>query len=112
MARPKKDITRDQWLPKVRATQAELAAVEARCAASGLPMSEFVRAQMLNGAVIQRQPLADKALVRSLAAIGNNLNQIARKANTTGEILPDTQQHIRDVLSRLEDAIDGLIGEC
>ncbi len=112
MARPKKQITRDCWLPKVRATQAELAAVEARRAASGLCMSEFVRAQALSGAIIQRKPLADKVLVRDLAAIGNNLNQIARKANVSGHVDSPTMDHVRDVLCRLDDMLDELIRDC
>lgn len=112
MARPKKSITRDCWLPKTRATHAEHAAVEARRAASGLSMSEFLRQQALEGAVIQRKPLADKRLLSELAAIGNNLNQIARKANMTDHIDNPVMDRVREMLCHLDDLLDELIGEC
>jgi hypothetical protein len=51
-----------------------------------LPIARFVRESSL-GAVprARRQPFADE-LIRHLARIGNNLNQLAYVANATGRL--------------------------
>jgi hypothetical protein len=78
---------------KIRLTPDELNAVRARAAQAGQPMADFTRRRLLeSGAEIvpvgrvtkpasdvdPAPPAADPALVRQVARIGNNLNQIAR----------------------------------
>lgn len=49
--------------------------------------------------------------VRYLSAISNNVNQIAKTANSTGAIPADaavTLRRVREVAERLEDCIDGI----
>ena len=51
------------------------------------------------------------ALHRLLAAISNNVNQIARATNATGEVGEEmvvTLRKVRQVAMRIDDAIDGL----
>lgn len=51
------------------------------------------------------------ALHRLLAAISNNVNQIAKVANATGEIqgeLRSTLDAVRRTAERIDDAIDGM----
>ena len=51
------------------------------------------------------------ALHRLLAAVSNNVNQIAKATNATGEIqaeLVETMRAVRRVAERIDDAIDGL----
>ena len=110
MARPKL-IDRDRrtcWL-KLRANDAERDAIEARRRAAGLSLSEYLRRQALDGAIIQRTPMADRDLIRSFTALGNNLNQIARKANTTGELRPDLQDRLEEALETLDQLVEELI---
>ena len=45
--------------------------------------SRFARLQLVNGCVVMPPSKADEDVVRQLAWIGNNLNQIAKKANAT-----------------------------
>lgn len=53
---------------------------------SGLSKSQYMR-QLINGYKIKELPPLDYYnLIRELNAIGNNLNQIARIANSIGEI--------------------------
>jgi hypothetical protein len=53
---------------------------------SGLSQEAFLRA-LINGYVPKELPPPDYyAMTRELHAIGNNLNQIAARANTTGHI--------------------------
>ena len=60
----------------------------------------------------RREAMAELfGLHRLLAAISNNVNQIARVANATGELreeLEATLRKSREVASRIDDAIDGL----
>lgn len=47
-----------------------------------------------------------------LARSSNNINQIARQANATGEYPAEAREalkHIRSVAARIDDAIDGLM---
>ena len=50
-------------------------------------------------------------LHRLLAAISNNVNQIAKATNATGELQPETVTtlaKVREVAERIDEAIDGL----
>ena len=100
---------RDQWIPKIRASASELAAIEARRERAGLPLSTYVRQMAIAGAIIQRQPLADRELIRHLAARGNNLNQLARKANIRGELDADLTDRLEGLISTIEALIDELV---
>ena len=51
------------------------------------------------------------ALHRLLAAVSNNVNQIAKATNATGELQPETVTtlaKVREVAERIDEAIDGL----
>ena len=59
----------------------EYAHLAEQCAASGLSLSAFVR-QAVAGVELRPKPPAEyTALLRELAAIGSNVNQIAHWAN-------------------------------
>lgn len=108
MARPSKTIKRDGWLPKIRVSQPELDAITSRCRQAGLTLSAFIRTMAMEGAVIQRSDsLADKKLIAGLlGALGNNLNQLARRANIQDDIDPLLASDLREALER----VHGLIG--
>lgn len=68
---------------QVRASPEELARWQAKAEAAGMRLSGLVR-QALDEAKPPRRrsrPPVDPALLRQLALIGNNLNQLARWAN-------------------------------
>ena len=70
------------WV-KVRTTPAQKAAWFAKAAARGVSFSDFAR-QSLDGVVVRRRRgprTVDPELLRQLALLGNNLNQLARWAN-------------------------------
>ena len=84
--RPRKDTgkLRDQWL-KARVTADELHFVEQRAAEAKLKPSEYIRKAALNGRIeIRRYHAPGPDIANQLSRIGNNLNQIARICNTTG----------------------------
>ena len=104
------DLDRRTVLIKYRASPAEAERIDARCKEAGLSLSAFNRTLALEGAIIQREPLADQQLVRALAAIGNNLNQIARTANISGVVDPITSERLQGSLEALDGLIADIIG--
>lgn len=104
MARPSQKIKRDDWLPKIRVSQSELDAIAARCREAGLTMSAYIRTMAIEGAVIQRDDgLADKKLIAGmLGAIGNNINQLSRRANVQDNIDPLLADELREALARVK----------
>lgn len=84
----------------VRFAPAEWEKIQARAAEVHLPPSTYVRETALGYWLSGR---IDSAAVAALGRIGNNLNQLARLANTTGRL--DHSQHLEAVLNELLDAI-------
>src|SRR5277367_1647962 len=74
----------------VKLTPTERTKLETAADAVGVPLSTYVRELCIRRspqavAAIRRNPEA-KALLNELNAIGNNINQIAKYANTHGEL--------------------------
>src|SRR5271155_1495787 len=85
--RPRKDTRtlRSEWL-RARVTADELHRVEQLARDAGKTASDFVRDAALTGAIhIKRYRAPDPNIISQLQRIGNNLNQIARICNTTGD---------------------------
>ena len=107
--RPRKNTRalRDHWL-KTRVTMDELHRVEQLARDAGKTPSEFFRDAVLNGHILVRRFRApDPAIISHLQRIGNNLNQIAKICNTTGNdrrarfIETHLDDDLRPVLHRL-----------
>lgn len=64
----------------------EFAHLNKQCAITGLSTSAFVRQAIAGIQLRPRPPDAYAALLRELAAIGNNINQIAHWANAQKSI--------------------------
>lgn len=64
----------------------ELAHLREQCAVTGLSVSAFVRKAIAGVQLRPRPPGEYGALLRELAAIGNNINQIAYWANARKSI--------------------------
>ncbi|MEM7358847.1 MAG: MobC family plasmid mobilization relaxosome protein [Pseudomonadota bacterium] len=72
-------------ISRIRWTDDEIATARANCPQRQL--APWLRALALEGAFPNpRLPRSDPALLRQLAAIGNNLNQIARRVNWRSEL--------------------------
>lgn len=92
---------------RVRMTAAERAAVEAKAAQAGLPVSELCRRAIF--AVKITAPSATRSgiapgVLSELARIGNNLNQLAHAAHLGRELRGMTEAALTD-LRALMDAI-------
>ena len=94
MARRTKNDTGERRTATVtlQLTPTERATLDERAEAAGVPMSDYARAALFGYRVQIKDPVKDRALFE-LSAIGNNLNQLAHRANATGEI--DTEELTR-----------------
>lgn len=104
MARPRKaDPERRQHLVKVRLSDEELRYVSTAAELAGLALASFIRQAALGVKMRPRRSQEDDQLVRQLAALGNNLNQMARVANTSGKL--PSRDDLLQVLDRVTRAI-------
>lgn len=62
----------------------EYQAIKKRAKDAGVSLSKFVRSVLLTGKVVQRISKSDADILRKLSGEANNLNQLARTANTEG----------------------------
>lgn len=73
----------------VRLSAAEREQVEEKARLLNLTPSDYARVCLVQGTVkIVREEGHDPEKVRALLSIGNNLNQIARRMNASGEVPP------------------------
>ena len=81
-------MKRDKWV-HVKVSESEKDSWNRLAESSGLTLADLIRQQLGAADMVHREPVkkrrikrVDPALIRELAKIGNNLNQIARWANT------------------------------
>ena len=73
----------------VRLSAAEREQVEEKARLLNMTPSDYARVCLVQGTVkIVREEGHDPEKVRALLAIGNNLNQMARRMNASGEVPP------------------------
>lgn len=74
----------------VRLSESEYIHLKEQSSITGLKMEPFIRNLIAGCNLKPRPPDSYKDLVRELSAIGNNINQITRLANSAG--IPSTAQ--------------------
>lgn len=97
---------RDQFLPPVRVTKTELAAIQEKARAAGVSLSDYRRGLYLDGRVVVRDNVGDVEAVRQLLAIGRNLNQLTKSAHIQGIADP---AGLSRVLGEIETAVKRLL---
>lgn len=85
----------------VRLTAEEHKTLKEKSDAAGLSMSETVCRLAANIEIKPRPPDSYKELARELSAIGNNLNQIAHQANSTGMVDSNTVRKATDIMQQV-----------
>ena len=95
-------------LPPVRVTEAERTAIKLKASDAGLSLSDHVREALLNGVVVVRENAFDVRAItelsrvsQQLVAIGNNLNQLTKRAHIQNEHDP---AHLQNILNAIEAA--------
>ena len=85
----------------LRLTEQEYATLKRKSELAGLKMNPFV-VSLINGCEIHpRAPDSCKALARQVAAVGNNLNQLARIANVNGKAEDAYLQEAQQIMTRI-----------
>lgn len=98
--RPRKDENeRRSRHVKVGFTPLEFDTVEYKARQAGQQNADYIHDAALDARVQPRINDEQLELVRKVAGMGNNLNQIAHKANTAG--YPHVSQHLKSLISEL-----------
>lgn len=85
----------------LRLTEQEYATLKRKSELAGLKMNPFL-VSLINGCEIHpRTPDSCKALARQVAAVGNNLNQLARIANFNGKAEDAYLQEAQQIMTRI-----------
>ena len=96
---------------KIRVTEDELLTLKTLCPKAEL--ATWIRERCLAPSAIEKVKMmkADPDLLRQLAFLGNNLNQLTRKVNSSG-LSPLDQIHILSPLVVISEALDKLKHDC
>ena len=84
----------------VRLNEQEHEHLKKQAAISGYPMEPFIRALIMGVNLRPRPPDEYAEIRRQLAAIGNNINQIAKRINAGG---PAYQADMDEIRERLDE---------
>lgn len=78
------EIDRKSYFARVRLSTEEYYLVRAKAREAAMNMSEYIRVALRNSEVQQRLTPEQNKLILGLVGMGNNLNQLARRANQVG----------------------------
>lgn len=93
-------------------TNAEWAIVERRMTLSGQSFARYGREAILNGQIVVKRIAFDPSkLGAELARIGNNINQVARMANTESVATADDVRAVRAMVREIQGLIEKAMKE-
>ncbi len=90
----------------IRYHATELESVQERARVCGCPLARYVREASLGAVLRERRHRATDEVIRHLARIGNNLNQLAREANARDRY--PMEARIDATIDELRGAIHGI----
>ena len=94
----------------IRMTESELAQIRERMEEFGTTnMSAFIRKMAIDGYIVKLELPELKEMTRLLSSYSNNLNQIAKRVNATGNIYSTDFCEIRENQERLWAAAEKII---
>lgn len=99
---PRKKVKRETDI-RIRLTAAEKFLIENKAKTAGMRASNWIRAAAKSAKVIPRLTVAELEILRMLAGLANNLNQLTRKAHQEG--LLSVALKCRDVLIEIDTAL-------
>ena len=87
----------------IRVSERERRRIEEKAMATGLAASAYIRTMALDGGNVDTTIHEDRQkLMHELSAIGNNINQIARMANTNLFISKSDVQDVKEQLRQIQ----------
>ena len=100
---PKPSAERHNYKITVRFVTADYYSLKAKARSAGMTLSDYIRSSVACSSVRERLRPSHMRTVLQLVGMANNLNQIARRANSCG------YADARTEYLRLAERIDGLI---
>ena len=64
-------------------------------------MSVYLRKMAIDGMIVNTDTTYLKALYQEMHKIGVNINQIARKVNTTGDLYPQEMKELKEMVKEI-----------
>ena len=61
----------------------------------------YLRKMAIDGYIIQVDTTDIKEMTKALGSIGRNINQIAKKVNTTGDLYPEEMEELKRMVSEI-----------
>lgn len=97
-----KDEKKRTMYLKVRVSPEEMAAIKMKFENSGMcNLSEFVRAMIFEGYIVQINENELKEIHRIANNVANNINQIAHRANVTNKVYKEDIEEIKELGDKL-----------
>ncbi len=97
-----KDEKKRTMYLKVRVSPEEMAAIKKKFENSGMSnLSEFVRAMIFEGYIVQINENELKEIHRIANNVANNINQIAHRANVTNNVYKEDIEEIKELGDKL-----------
>jgi hypothetical protein len=102
--RPKKaEADKKKYKLTLKMKTKEYFSFKAKVHLSGLCQSEYVRRCIEKSEVKQRLSPEHLGYIRQLSGMANNINQIAKRANTAGYL--ETHEECRNVMGQIDDIV-------
>ncbi len=92
----------------IRLSEAEKNHLQRQADLAGLGVEPFLRQLIMGVEIRPRPPDELPELIRQMAAIGNNINQIARIANSTKHIRREDLSKVETMLSQLWEKVKNI----
>ncbi len=103
--RPKKDLGQTKtYRINIKLITEEYYSLVAKVKNAGTTVSDFVRECLKNGYVKERITAEQIGYIRTLCGMANNLNQIAKRANTGG--YADINNECKCLIGKIESIIE------
>lgn len=64
-------------------------------------MSVYLRKMAIDGMIVNTDTTYLKAMYQEMHKIGVNINQIARKVNTTGDLYPQEMKELKEIVKEI-----------
>lgn len=92
----------------IRLTNAERVHLQTQADRAGLGVEPFVRDLIMGVEIRPRPPDELPELIRQLSAIGNNINQITRIANSSKYVRREDLQRLDELLGQIWEKVKGI----
>ena len=99
---PKKKVRREMDI-RIRLTATEKFLIENKAKAAGMRASNWIRASAKTAKVVPRLTVEELGILRMLAGLANNLNQLTKLAHQQGIL--SVALKCRDILVEIDNAL-------